>query len=108
MCGCVCAPWGLFPAWFGDSLRVPKQLNAFVSYPTTDLAGPEEQQRRREWNVSPALTQKVAEAGVAWGRFECADVVPARNIHQIRTKNLHVARLLGDGIMRFGMAGVTH
>ncbi|MBE3073621.1 MAG: hypothetical protein IMZ75_01540 [Actinobacteria bacterium] len=79
-----------------------------MSYRTNDLALLEEQERRAGWHVPAALTEKVAYAGAAWGRFPGADVYLRRNIHQIRTKNPDVGRPLADGITRFGMAGVTY
>ena len=102
------APLAHFPDWLNGVIEIPRQLNAFVSYQTNDLTGLDEQHRRAGWHVPAALTQKVTEAGVAWGRFHGADVYLRRDIHQIRTKNPDVARPLADAIMRFGMARVTY
>jgi hypothetical protein len=96
-----------FPEWISGG-DLPSQLTAFVSYQTNDLTQVEEQERHRRWHVPAALTDKIAEAGAAWGRFPGADVYLRRNIYQIRTKNPDVGRPLVDGITKFGMAGVTY
>lgn len=101
------APTAHFPKWLSGEIELPKQLNAFVSYQIVDLSA-EEQQQARGWHVPAALTQKVTEAGTAWGRFDGADVYLFRNIHEIRTKNPDVSRPLADGVIKYGMAGVTY
>jgi len=101
------APEAYFPDWFNGPLGLPRQLTAFVSYKTNDLTQLEDQERRAGWHVPAALTEKITNAGAAWGHFPGADVYLSRNIHQIRTKNPDVGRPLADGITRFGMAGVT-
>ena len=101
------APEAYFPDWF-DTGHLPRQLTAFVSYRTNDLTRLEEQERRAGWHVPAALTEKVADAGAAWGRFPGADVYLRRNIHTIRTMNPNVGRPLSDGIIESAMAGVTY
>ena len=101
------APEANFPDWF-DTGQLPSQLTAFVSYQTNDLTRLEEQERRAGWHVPAALTEKVADAGAAWGRFPGADVYLRRNIHTIRTMNPNVGRPLSDGIIESAMAGVTY
>lgn len=102
------APTAHFPEWLINGTVLPKQLSAFVSYQTDDLTGQEMQQRATAWHVPARLTQKVTEAATAWGPFDGADVYLYRNIHQIRTKNPDVSRPLADGVIKFGMAGVTY
>lgn len=101
-------PEAYLPDWLNGVIELPRQLTSFVSYRTNNLTGLEEQERRAGWHVTAALTEKVTEAGAAWGRFSGADVYLSRNIHTIRTKNPDVGRPLAEGISRFGMAGVTY
>jgi len=54
------------------------------------------------------LTEKIADASVAWGRFPGADVYLRRHIHQIRTRNPDVGRPMADGVSQFRMAGVAY
>ena len=102
------APTAHFPEWLSRGIGLPQQLNAFVSYQTEDLSALPAQQRATAWHVPAGLTQKVTEAATVWGRFDGADVYLFRNIHQIRTKNPDVSRPLADGIIKFGLAGVTY
>ena len=96
-------------AWPSDSLiGGPAQLTAFVSYRTTDLTGLEQVERDSGWHVPADLTEQVAGAGTAWGRFPGADVYLRCNNHSIRTKDPDVGLPLADGITRHGMAGVTY
>ena len=96
-----------FPEWFRPS-ELPRQLTAFVSYRTNDLTQLEELERRRGWHVPAAFTEKLTEAGTAWGRFPGADVYLSRDIYQIRIKEPDVGLPLAEGISNYGMAGVTY
>jgi hypothetical protein len=102
------APQAFFPDWLSGAVELPRQLTAFVSYRTKDLTHLGEHERRAGWHVPADVTEKVADAGAAWGRFPGADVYLSRDIHQIRTKNPDVGRPLADGITKSGMAGVTY
>lgn len=102
------APQAFLPDWLSGAVELPRQLTAFVSYRTNDLTPLGEHERRAGWHVPADLTEKVADAGAAWGGFPGADVYLSRDIHQIRTKNPDVGHPLADGITKFGMAGVTY
>jgi hypothetical protein len=73
------APEVFLPEWL-NSVEVPRQLTAFVSYQTDDLALLDADEQRRAWHVPAPLTAKIAEAGAAWGRrFDGADVYLLRH-----------------------------
>ena len=102
------APLAFFPAWYSGGIALPQQLTAFVAYTTTGLTQMTEQERRRSWAIPAAVTERVADSAVSWGRFDGADVYLLRNIHQIRTKNPHVGPQLADAVPKFGLAGITY
>jgi hypothetical protein len=66
-----------------------------------------EHERGSGWDVPAALTQKIVDAGVAWGRFPGADVYLSRGTHRIRTK-LDLGSRLAGGVIKFGMAEVIY
>jgi hypothetical protein len=102
------APEAYFPGWAGGDVDSARHLTAFVSYRANDLTQMGEMARRGGWHVPAALTQRIAEAGAAWGRFSGADVYLRRHLHQIRTKNPDVGRPLADAVIRSGMASVAY
>jgi hypothetical protein len=102
------APQAFFPEWMTGEFKPPRQLTAFVSYRTDDLALLDADEQRRAWHVPPALTARIADAATEWGRFDGADVYLLRNIHRVRTRNPDVGPALADGAARFAMAGVTY
>jgi hypothetical protein len=102
------APPANFPDWLSGRVEGPRQLTAFVSYQTNDLTQLGDRERWAGWHVPAALTEKVADAGAAWGRFPGADVYLSRDMYQIRTKDPGVGPALADGISKYGRAGVTY
>ncbi|WP_427004233.1 hypothetical protein [Pseudarthrobacter sp. H2] len=102
------APQAFFPEWMSGEAKPPRQLTAFVSYRTNDLALLDADEQRRVWHVPAALTAKIADAGAAWGRFDGADVYLRRNIHQARSKNPDVGPALADAAAKFAMARVAY
>ncbi|QCB97184.1 hypothetical protein E5206_09780 [Arthrobacter sp. PAMC25564] len=102
------APTAFFPDWLSGEVRLPRQLTAFVSYQTNDLALLDADEERRAWHVPAALTAKVADAATAWGRFNGADVYLQRYIHQTRSKNPDVGSALAGAAAKFAMARVTY
>jgi hypothetical protein len=97
-----------FPDWLNGAVELPRQLTAFVSYQTNDLALLDEDEQRRAWHVPAALTAKIADAATVWGRFDGADVYLQRSIHQIQTRDPDVGPALADGAAKFSQAGVTY
>jgi hypothetical protein len=102
------APEVFFPEWLSGAVELPRQLTAFVSYRTKDLALLDGDEQRRAWHVPAALTAKVADAATAWGRFNGADVYLLRNIHQTRSKNPDVGPALAGAAAKFSLARVTY
>ncbi|MDR6413635.1 hypothetical protein [Pseudarthrobacter sulfonivorans] len=102
------APEAFFPEWLSGAVEIPRQLTAFVSYQTKDLALLDADEQRRAWHVPAHLTASIADAGTAWGSFEGADVYLQRNIHRVRTKNPDVGQAVADAAAKFSMAGVTY
>jgi hypothetical protein len=102
------APHAFFPDWLSGAVELPRQLTAFVSYRTIDLAPLDADQQQRGWHVPAALTSKIADTATAWGRFDDADVYLQRSIHRVRTKNPDVGQPLADAAAKFGQAGVTY
>ena len=102
------APKAFFPEWLSGEFELPRQLTAFVSYETIDLALLDADEQERGWHVPAALTSNIADAATAWGRFDGAEVYVVRNIHQVRSKNPDVGPALADGVARFGQARVTY
>jgi hypothetical protein len=60
------APQAFFPDWLSGAVELPRQLTAFVSYQTNDLALLDADEQRRAWHVPAALTAKVADAATEW------------------------------------------
>lgn len=102
------APQVFFPEWMSGAVELPRQLTAFVSYQTDDLALLDADEQGRAWHVPAALTAKIADAGTAWGRFDGADVYLQRSIHQVRTRNPDVGPALADGAAKFAQARVPY
>jgi hypothetical protein len=102
------APEAFFPDWLSGEVEVPRQLTAFVSYQTNDLALLDADEERRAWHVPAALTAKVADAATAWGRFNGADVYLLRYIHQTRSKNPDAGSALAGAAVQFAMGRVVY
>lgn len=102
------APAAFFPDWLSGEFEVPRQLTAFVSYQTNDLALLDADEQRRAWHVPAALTAKVADAATMWGRFNGADVYLLRYIHQTRSKNPDMGSALAGAAVKFAMGRVVY
>lgn len=102
------APEAFFPDWLSGEVEVPRQLTAFVSYQTNDLALLDADEERRAWHVPAALTAKVADAATAWGRFNGADVYLLRYIHQTRSKNPDAGSAPAGAAVKFAMGRVVY
>lgn len=96
------------PGWAGGDVDSSRHLTAFVSYRTNDLTQMGEMERRGGWHVPAPLTEKIADAGAAWGRFPGADVYLSRHLHRVRTNNPNLGRPLSNAVIRSGMAGVVY
>lgn len=101
------APEAFLPDWLNGAVPVPRQLTAFVSYQTKDLAVLDADEQRRAWHVPAPLTAKVADAAAAWARFDGADVYLLRNIHQTRSTNPDAGPALAGAAEKFAMARVA-
>jgi hypothetical protein len=102
------APEAFFPDWLSGAVELPRQLTAFVSYQTNDLALLDADEQRRAWHVPAALTAKVADAATEWGRFDGADVYLLRRIHETRSKNPDVGPALAGAAAKFATGRVTY
>jgi hypothetical protein len=101
------APQAYFPMWL-DSGEVPPALTAFVAYQRVDVDPVSDPHSRTGWHVPPELTDHIAAAAVAWGRFDGAQVYLRRDIHTMRGTDPNVATPLAAGISRYALAGVSY